>query len=101
MTITNHTFHFLSLINIIIIIIFLNLCFFFVGLCRISDHDRMRKAMIMMRKQRSLRRGGVNINIHANQEIMATQINFVEAVKGDDGDLNDILFDLYHAARAA
>ncbi|KAK2424741.1 hypothetical protein P8452_53657 [Trifolium repens] len=71
-----------------------------------ADHDRRRKIMLlMMRKQRSLGRSreGViimNNNIHANQE-MGILINI--AREYFDGDLNDILYDLYHTspARAA
>ncbi|CAL0304096.1 unnamed protein product [Lupinus luteus] len=51
----------------------------------IQDHDRRRKDM---RKQRSLAREGV----HANQEFIGTQTNFVVEIKG--GDLDDILNDL-------
>ncbi|PNX74178.1 hypothetical protein L195_g030093 [Trifolium pratense] len=70
-----------------------------------ADHDRRRKIMMMMRKQRSHSRSreGVMINnniIHANQE-MGILINI--AREYFDGDLNDILYDLYHTspARAA
>ncbi|KAF1885434.1 hypothetical protein Lal_00029323 [Lupinus albus] len=55
-----------------------------------EDHDRRRKAM--MKKQRSLARKGV----HANQEFIATQINFILEINVDeDGDLDGIFNDLF------
>lgn len=69
--------------------------------CRMVDHDRRRKTMMMMRKQRSVGREGIiGIHANANQEI-GTQINIAREYF-DDGDLNDILYDLilYHTLTA-